>query len=353
MRFLSRLLPGSGSISAGAAGMTTRCHRSGCRPGAALAFLAVALLVAACGGRTVRTTAADPTAVDLAQLWREPVDLASRDLFAGPGLGGPQPNTEQAYTFVATDTSGFSRGYDVRDASGLAWSVKLGPEAQTEVVTSRVLWAIGYHQVPTYYVTDWSMTGGPGGNPGPGRFRPELPDRKVVGEWSWYENDFVGTQPFKGLVVANLILNNWDWKTSNNKIYEVPANGGAPRRQYIVRDLGASLGKTSAPAFSRWLGTRVAQGNRNDIADFEQQGFIKSVAGDRVEFDYSGIYQPIVDTVTPADVVWTCRLLSQISDEQWNDIFRAGGYAPDIASRYIAKLKSKIAEGLALAAPAA
>ena len=330
--------------------MRNRGNRSGFRS-AALAVAAVALLTAACGGRTVRTTAADPTAVDLSQLWREPGDLETRDLFAGPGVGGPQPNTETAYEFVKNDTTGFSRGYDVRDSSGLVWSVKLGPEAQTEVVTSRVLWAIGFHQVPTYYVATWSMTGGPAGNPGPARFRPELPDRKVVGEWSWYENEFVQTRPFKGLIVANLILNNWDWKESNNKIYEVSTAGSASR-QYVVRDLGASLGKTSAPAFSRWLGTRVAQGNRNDIDDFEEQGFIKSVAGDRVEFDYSGIYQPVVDTVTPADVVWTCRLLSRISDQQWNDVFRAGGYPPETAARYIAKLKSKIAEGLALSAAA-
>ena len=331
--------------------MRNRGNRSGCRR-TVIAVAAVALLAAACGGRTVRTTVADPTAVDVSQLWREPADLETRDLFAGPGNGGPRPNTETAYEFVKNDTTGFSRGYDVRDASGLVWSVKLGPEAQTEVVSSRVLWAIGYHQVPTYYVATWSMTGGPGGNPGGARFRPELPDRKVVGEWSWYENEFVQTRPFKGLIVANLILNNWDWKDSNNKIYEVSTDG-APARHYVVRDLGASLGKTSAPAFSRWLGTRVAQGNRNDIDDFEEQGFIKSVAGNRVEFDYSGIYQPVVDTVTPADVVWTSRLMSRITDQQWNDVFRAAGYPPDTAARYIAKLKSKIAEGLALEAAAA
>ena len=50
--------------------------------------------------------------------------------------------------------------------------------------------------------------------------------------------------------------------------------------------------------------------------------------------------------------LWVCRLLSRITDKQWADAFRAAAYPPDIAARYIAKLKSKIAEGVALASRA-
>jgi hypothetical protein len=227
--------------------------------------------------------------------------------------------------------------------------VKLGSEAKTEVVASRILWAIGYYQVPTYYLSDWSMEGGPGGHPGPGRFRPAVPNAKVVGEWPWEENSFAHTQPFRGLVVANLIINNWDWKTSNNKIYDHLNPDGSGERRYVVRDLGASFGKSDAPGIARLLGARIAQGNRNNLEDFEKQGFIKAVSGNRVEFDYHGIYDQLVETVTVDDVVWTCRLLARLSDEQWKAAFTAGGYPPDQAVRYIAKLKSKIAEGLALA----
>jgi len=45
--------------------------------------------------------------------------------------------------------------------------------------------------------------------------------------------------------------------------------------------------------------------------------------------------------------VWT-RLPIEESAVRWNDAFRAAGYPPDQAARYIAKLTSKIAEGLAL-----
>jgi hypothetical protein len=308
---------------------------------------AAALAASACsGGRTVTTTP-DPRA-DLSQLWEDPGDVETRDLRVGPPSPVPLPQPA-AFTFVKADTTGFSPGYDLRDANGVEWSVKLGPEAQTEVVASRILWAIGYHQVPTFYVTTWTMEGGPEGNPGPGRFRPVMPNAKVVDDWAWHKNPFVDTQPFKGLIVANLIINNWDWKTSNNKIYDLMNPDGTGVRRFVVRDLGASFGKTDAPGIARVLGARIAQGNRNNLEDFEEQGFIKAVAGNRVEFDYDGIYQTIVDTVTVNDVVWTSKLLARLSDEQWNDAFTSGGYPPDQAARYIAKLKAKIAEGLALA----
>lgn len=114
-------------------------------------------------------------------------------------------------------------------------------------VTSRILWGIGFHQPPTYYLNSWNLTGAETGGQPAGRFRPELRGHKVVGEWSWYENPFVGSQEYGGLIVANLILNSWDWKMSNNKIYAVekPLNGVS--QWYVVRDLGASLGKTTYP----------------------------------------------------------------------------------------------------------
>lgn len=309
--------------------------------------LALALLGACAGGRTVKSVPGPSGTVDISQLWQEPADLATRDLLLGPAMNAPRPEPP-VFTFIKAEPNGFSPGYDLRDQNGLEWSVKLGREAQAEVVVSRILWAIGYHQPPTYYLTRWTMEKGPDGDPGPGRFRPQLPSAKVVGEWSWRANPFVRTQPFRGLIVANLIVNNWDWKTSNNKIYEITRPDGTVVREYVVRDLGASLGKIDAPVFARVLGGRVAQGSRNDLEDFEQQRLIKTVTGDRVEFDYDGVYGAVVETVTPGDVVWTCRLLSGLSDEQWKAAFTAGGYPPDRAARFIAKLKSKIAEGLAL-----
>ena len=261
------------------------------------------------------------------------------------------PDAAMAFEFVAEDRSGYSPGYDVRDAQGIEWSVKVGPEAQSEVAVSRLLWALGFHQPPTYYLTTWRMVGGPSGPRLPGRFRPEQATWNVVEDWSWYQNEFVNTRPFKGLVVANLMFNNWDWKTSNNKVYEIDEyRNGRANRVYVVRDLGASLGKTSFPQLLNWFPMRgLGQGSRNDVEDFESQGFIKRVEGERVEFDYRGIHGNIVRTLSRSDVIWTARLMSRLSDSQWNDAFRAAGYSDDHTRRFVAKIKSKVAEGLALA----
>ncbi len=296
----------------------------------------------------VRTSPNASGVVDVSQLWKEPTDLESRDLLTGPTAGAPRPEP-WVFTLIKADRTGYSPGYDVRDDDGVEWSVKLGKEAQTEVVVSRILWAIGYHQVPTFYETKWVMQQGSDTHPGPARFRPDMPNAKVIGDWSWFENPFADTQPFRGLIVANLIINNWDWKTSNNRIYDIANPDGTTERRYVVRDLGASLGKTASPVLAQVLGARIAQGSRNDLEDFERQGFIKRVEGSRIEFDYHGIYGAVVETVTPADVVWTCRLLSRLSDEQWKAAFAAGGYPPHQTARFVAKLRSKIAEGLALA----
>ena len=51
--------------------------------------------------------------------------------------------------------------------------------------------------------------------------------------------------------------------------------------------------------------------------------------------------------ISVADVQWICRRLSALTDAQWADAFRAGGYADPTAQRYIRRLKQKIAEGLA------
>jgi hypothetical protein len=153
--------------------------------------------------------------------------------------------------------------------------------------------------------------------------------------------------------VANLFLNSWDWKTSNNKIYRLKTPVNGVNRWFVVRDLGASLGKFKYPTILKWFRLRgFGQGTRNDLPGFEQQGFITSVDREqrRVQFDYRGIYRDVVASVTPEHVQWALRRLSRLTDAQWRDAFRAGGYPPEIGERYTAKIKEKIAEGRQLTA---
>jgi hypothetical protein len=289
-----------------------------------------------------------PASADIAELWQEPVDLLQRDLFNGPGGPALTPRADGTYQFVAFKTSGTNPGYDVRDASGRLWSVKLGIEAQSEVTTSRILWAMGFHQPATYYVPQFTLTGVDAGAKHHARFRTDLEPWRAAGEWSWYANPFADTQPFRGLIVAQLVLNAWDLKTSNNRIYEAADPAMQPRRQFMVRDVGASLGQARQFPLFTLLGTRGLQGTKNNITDFEQQGFITKVDGNRVEFDYRGRHGVLLNLVKVPDVIWACELLARIPDGHWQAAFRAGHYSASDSERFIKKIKDKIEQGLAL-----
>ena len=312
-------------------------------------FLAVIVALVACVTAPQAQPQSSQLAFEPAELWQDPTDLATRDLYLGPGGKALQPpSTDGVYQFVAHKTSGTNPGYDVKDASGRLWSVKLGIEAQPEVTVSRILWAMGYHQPPLYFVHSFTLTGVDAGVKTNVRFRTEFDQWKSAGEWSWYDNAFKNTRPFKGLIVAQLLLNNWDLKTSNNRIYEATDASVTPRRLYMVRDVGSSLGHSKQMPFFKLLGTRGSQGSKNDVDDFVEQGFITRVEGDKVEFDYRGMNQALVDSVTVPDVIWACELLARIPDTHWQAAFKAGAYVQTDADRYIAKIKEKIAQGLAL-----
>ena len=109
-------------------------------------------------------------------MWQEPLDLETEICFTGQV--DPARARDTNFRFVARDTSGWSQGFDVTDANGGEWSVKLGLEAQTEVVTSRILWAIGFHQPPTYYLERWSLTGA---GTSPSRRGDSVPSCRTIG----------------------------------------------------------------------------------------------------------------------------------------------------------------------------
>src|SRR5262245_26781561 len=192
-------------------------------PGVALGawgLLALILFGAGCAHGHGKAHAAPEAGKDAAQLWVDPADLESRDLFLGPGGREGVPDPAVSYRIVGYDTTGHSHGYDVEDDRRRKWRVKMSEEAQSEVVASRVLWAIGYHQPVLHYVKSWHLTGGkPEDDARPGRFRLDS-DHKNAGTWSWgKDNPFYGTRELHGLIVANLILNNWDFGPDQNRIY--------------------------------------------------------------------------------------------------------------------------------------
>lgn len=314
-------------------------------------LVVLASLVWLSGEYTLQAQPEAPAKFSVAELWQEPADLLQRDLYAGPGGAELAPPRDKPFQFVAHKTTGVNPGYDVKDANGRSWSVKLGVEAQSEVTASRILWAMGFHQPAIYYVEQWSLEGTDAGVKNDARFRTDTDAFKPAGEWAWNKNPFIDTQAFRGLIVAQMILNSWDLKTTNNRVYEATDPSVSPPRLFMVRDLGSSLGHSKQKRFFSFFETPGSQGSKNDLEGFERQGFIKKVSGNRVEFDYRGMYGELLNRVSPGDVVWTCALLSRLPDTHWQAAFRAGSYTPDQTDRYVKKIKEKIAQGLALKTP--
>jgi hypothetical protein len=311
------------------------------------AMLLVSLALA-CGGATSQLRLPDraPTAEQLAQLWVD-AENRPRELFWGVGGEKLAPPKDARYTFEKKDELGFSVSYDVKSPDGVEWSAKIGAEAQTEVVLSRILWGLGYHQPPVYYLPSWNLVteGGDVKRESEARFRPKLDYLERLDEyWTWEDNPFIGTRPFNGLLVVLLMFNSTDLKDDNNSLYDVKKPfAGVPdvKRWFVVRDLGAALGETGK-LYPR----------RNWIEGFERQGFLKGIKNGRIEFDYTGRHKQLLNMVRPEDLRWAATRLQRLSDAQWNDAFRSANYADEIRDRYRRKIRQKIEEAIKLATTA-
>jgi len=156
-----------------------------------------------------------------------------------------------------------------------------------------------------------------------------------IGDWSWQQNPFVGTKPYQGLLVILLMFNSSDLKNSNNTLYEYkPSAGGAATYWYVVRDLGLCLGETGR--FSPV---------RNNLDVFYRTQFITGERRGFIEFDFHGLNKGLVrNRITRDDVRWAAALIGGLSDRQWRDAFRAGGYSPDLAARFIKILQGRVSD---------
>lgn len=288
-----------------------------------------------CAPAVKRFLPRDGTSTDLSQFWVEPDDIAARDLVNGPWDRNYAPDPTAVYTFVHGKLHGASPGMTVTDPEGRQWSIKQSVEGQVEVMHSRVLSALGYHQPPVYYLPAFTLKDEKGTREDRGgRFRPTLPELEEIGDWSWQQNPFVGTPSYQGLLVILLMFGGNDLKNSNNSLYVHHRLDGTNQRLYVVRDIGNALGNTG-----RYDSTK------NDPAVFERQPFLGGVENGFVVFPYHGWHQELLrGRIAPVDVRWAASLLSQLRDEQWDQAFRAGGYDPAVAARFKATLSRRLAQ---------
>jgi hypothetical protein len=269
-----------------------------------------------------------------AVLWQEPTDITSRDLFLGPGGDSMKPDLSHV-VFVRDETKSFSKKYRVKDGAGNEWVVKIGPEAQPETAATRLVWAAGYYADITYLAPHVHIEGK--GDYDNVRFEARGHDIKRLDQrWDWQKNPFVGTRELAGLKVLMALMNNWDIQNHNNNVLLVDDRAtGAKVAEYIDTDLGASFAKEG-----NILGHTRGRPDQY-VSDAK---FVRGVKNGKVEFDYHGKNQNLLKDITVEQAKWIGSILSQLSDQQISDAFRAANYSPDEIQSLTRVVRARINE---------
>lgn len=290
-------------------------------------------------------------------LWRDPSDIASRDLFWGPG--GEEHQPRGPFRFVKEDLAGTSPKFTVLDKDDVKWKVKLGQEARPETAASRIAWSVGYFTNQDYFLSELRVQSlpvlqrgqklvGPDGVIHNVRLKREVKGEKKVGIWQWRDSYWADTRELNGLKVLMALINNWDLKDNNNAVYE---EGGD--RIFMVSDLGASFG---SPGRS-W----PRQKSKDNLHEYSRSRFIRAFTGETVDLEvparprfvylvdpkeyFSRIHMESLGRKIPrGDARWIGQLLGSLSPKQIRDAFRAAGYSPDEVERFAQVLENRIAE---------
>jgi hypothetical protein len=295
--------------------------------------------------------------------WRDPGDISALNLRLGPGSEEMAP--QAPFIFISESKVGASPKFKVKDARGVTWSVKMGPEAQAETVATRLVWAMGYFADEAYHYDRIEVQNLPrlarGGEFQNGktvrdvRMEPRRAEVKRGAIWDWLENPFVGQREFNGLKVLMVLVANYDTRLDNNQIYTVKnAETGELEARYVVTDIGATLGKVGGLGGKR---------SKNVLEDFRATKFIESVENGMVNFDYhtkpkgaggfASIFNPgygkrqankekAMRSLPLEDVRWIGARLAQLSDEQLRDAFRAAHYDNTTMEGYVSVLRARI-----------
>jgi hypothetical protein len=172
---------------------------------------------------------------------------------------------------------------------------------------------------------------------------------KKSANWDWKHNPFKDTREFNGLRVMMALLGNWDLKTENNAVYKDDAG----HEEYLVTDVGTAFGAS---------GNRYTEAqSKNNLKAYQSAKFIAKATPKYVDFNFPR-FPPLIfvfdfphflhqvsmrsvgNRIPRADARWVGSLLAQLSTEQIESAFRAGGYPPDQAAAFTQAVQARIAE---------
>ena len=315
----------------------------------AIALYAICLGTPGTAASVVET----PPPADSAKLiWSEPGDMTVADW--SWGSGGKERAPVAPFTFVKEDFSGTSPKIDVKDAAGVSWGVKFGPEVHGDTFTPRMVYAAGYFAVPTYFVPTGVIAGAQhlkrakrfvkkDGAFQAARFK--LRDKGAISKsddysWSWKDNPFLGTRELNGLKVLMLLTSNWDGKDSTN----TQGNTGVFIRKsdsaylYLFTDWGATMGKWGGFFHrSKWDPKGYTR---------ETSKLVKAVKSNgEIEWGFTGKHKrDLTRGIRVADVRWMSGYLARFTDEDIRAGLASSGAKPEQVEQFAAAIHNRIRE---------
>ncbi len=254
--------------------------------------------------------------------------------------------------------------FDVRDADGKRWRVKLGEESRPEVVASRLLWAVGYFANDDYVLHDETVAGikmhrksadAKGDHITNARFARKPGGQDKIGIWEWKDNPFSNTRELNGLRVMMALLNNWDLKNENNAVYKddksdradmfLPATWGATfGTNGLSWTRGRSKGNVESYEKSKFI-TRMTDTEVDFATPAAPRAFLAKTGGvEIVPYEKRKALDWIGKNVPRSDARWIASLLAQLTHQQLVDAFRAGNFPADEVEVYVALIENRISE---------
>lgn len=292
-------------------------------------------------------------------IWQDPGDIAGRDLLHT----GASPNEmpQAPFTFLKEDMSGTNPKFDIRDATGNKWRVKLGVEARPEVAASRLLGSIGYFTPELYYFPVLHVSNMPlrlkrgqafrssNGMVYGARLKRMPPKGHKVDIWHWRKNPFCGSRELNGLRVMMALLNNPDLKDQNNGIF---LNGKAVKdipEVYMISDLG-----------SCFSGAQYPPSEKGNLKSYTRRPFIRKIRSTTVDFNlptgpqaidfplfmwglYSRQLRWIASDIPRTDAKWVGDRLGELSRAQIESAFVAAGFSAEDVQGFAEEIMKRIA----------
>jgi hypothetical protein len=132
--------------------------------------------------------------------------------------------------------------------------------------------------------------------------------------WSWSSNPFSGSREMSGLILLNVLVNNWDAKQTNNGVLSKFDKNGGVNDWYTVCDWGGTFGKYgSIFSHSKW-----------NTSDFEKQSYVEGVNGNMLRLHYGGKMGGS-HSVPLEHARWFAGLANRLTDDQIRQAFKASG----------------------------